>query len=61
MKPTEFLKKQAEFPKKLIPWIGVGEVISGVMSTTAGMLPKEPDFIPEGPEIPVPPAPPWSK
>jgi len=60
VKLTELLKKQAEYPKKLIPG-SFGVSLSDAMFRIASTLPKEPEFVPEIPEIPLPPSPPWSK
>jgi len=59
VRPTDFLKRQAEYPRELIPWYGVGGIFSNVMSKVADMLPEF-SWVPELPEVPTPPAPPWS-
>jgi len=59
MKPTELLKEQSGFPRKVVPWFGVGTVVSSAMYKLADMLPEF-DWAPDLPRVPVPPAPPWS-
>jgi len=61
MKPVEILKVQSSYPRYLIPWGGVGDTISMVLYKTASMLPKDPSFVPDIGNVPIPPIPPWSK